>query len=409
MQRAILLAGLLAALVAIPGARAASQDFSVVERGRYLTGMADCVACHSAPGGKPFAGGLAIATPFGTMLSPNLTPDMTTGLGAWTDDQFVRAMQEGRGRDGRHLYPAFPYVYFTRLKRDDVLAIRAYLATLDPAVNKVESNQLPFPFNIRSSLAVWNALNFTPGELQSDPSKSAEWNRGSYIVNGLAHCGLCHTPKTLTGGDEASRFLQGARLGGWYAPDITGDPRTGVGAWPVEMIAEYLRGGHNATAAASGPMAEVVEKSTGHLTDPDLRAIAVYLKAVPGRDQRVTPMAAGTPAMQVGGAIYADECSACHNQGGTGVARLIPALKAAPGVQQDDALNLIRVVLQGAQSSQNAHAITGSAMPAFGWKLSDQQVADAVTYIRNNWGNAAAMVSADDVKAIRADLARQEN
>ena len=402
-------APLLALALAAPAAAALAQgqDFSVIERGRYLTTMGDCIACHTAPGGKPFAGGREIETPFGAMLSPNLTPDKTTGLGAWTDDEFARAMQEGIGRAGEHLYPAFPYVYYTRIARNDVLAIRAYLRTLEPVVNKVESNQLPFPFSIRASLMAWNALNFTPGEMKPDAAKSAEWNRGAYVVNGLAHCGLCHTPKNLTGGDKADRFLQGGELQGWYAPNITGDVRAGIGSWPVESIAEYLRSGHNAPAAASGPMAEVVEKSTAFLQDADLRAIAVYLKDLPGQDDGPAPLAADTPAMRAGEAIYVDACSACHNRGGTGVARLIPALRASPAVQQASAQNPIRVVLQGAQSAQNAHAVTGPAMPALGWKLSDQQVADVVTYVRNAWGNAAAAVSADDVRKVRADLAKR--
>ncbi len=173
-----------------------AQDFSRLERGKYLVTMGDCVACHSAPGGQPFAGGRAIETPFGKLVSPNITPDVETGLGAWTDEDFVRAMREGIDREGKHLYPAFPYVYYTHVTRDDVVAIRNYLATLPSVRNKVVSNQLPFPMDIRESLVAWNAVNFKAGELQPDPKKPADWNRGSYIVNGLEHCGLCHTPNT---------------------------------------------------------------------------------------------------------------------------------------------------------------------------------------------------------------------
>jgi len=405
MRRFLLLAGLLAATPAA----AQNQDFSLIERGRYLTGMGDCVACHSAPGGKPFAGGRTIETPFGNLLSPNLTPDRETGLGAWTDAEFLRAMHEGRGRAGEHLYPAFPYAYYTRVSDADVLAIHAYLATLEPVVNKVVSNQLPFPFNVRASLIAWNALNFTPGRFQPDSSKSAEWNRGAYLVGGLEHCGLCHTPKGVSGGDKTGRFLQGNELQGWYAPNITGDLRRGVGSWSVDAIAEYLRSGHNAAAAASGPMAEMVEESGVGLDEPDLRAIAVYLKDLPGQPEAAPALPAAEPSMQVGAAIYVDECAACHNRAGTGVPRLFPALKGAPTVQQDNPQNLVRVVLQGAQSSQNAYAVTGPAMPALGWKLSDAQVADTVTFIRNTWGNAAPPVSAADVASIRAELAQRTN
>ena len=398
---------LLLALLAAAPAAAQDQDFSLVERGRYLTTLGDCVACHSAPGGKPFAGGRAIETPFGKLLSPNLTPDRDTGIGDWTDAEFLRAMHEGRGRSGEHLYPAFPYVYYTRVSDEDVLAIRAFLRTLEPVANKVETNKLPFPFDVRASLVAWNALNFKPGRFQPDPAKSAEWNRGAYIVNGLEHCGLCHTPKGVSGGDKTGAFLQGNQLPGWYAPNITGDERRGIGAWTVDDIAEYLRSGHNSVAAASGPMADMVEQSGAGLTEPDLRAIAVYLKDLPGQPGAPAPLPADSPAMQAGAAIYRDECAACHNGAGTGVPRLFPALKGAPTVQQDVPLNLVRVVLQGAQSSQNRHAVTGAAMPALGWKLSDEEVADAVTYIRNAWGNAAPAVSATEVQKVRADLAKR--
>jgi mono/diheme cytochrome c family protein len=383
------------------------QEFSQIERGRYLTAMGDCVACHTAADGKPFAGGRMVETPFGALVAPNITPDPATGIGNWTDADFLRAMHDGINRAGHHIYPAFPYVYYSRVTDQDVLAIRAYLATLDPVVNQVVSNQLPFPFDVREGLAAWNEINFKPGVFKPDRAKTSEWNRGAYIVTGLAHCGLCHTPKSVSGGDENSHYLQGAALGSWYAPNITGDNRTGVGGWSVDQIAEYLRDGHNSVAAASGPMREEVENSSTRFTDPDLHAIAVYLKSVPGLDHAVTPIAADTPAMQAGHAIYVDSCSACHTQGGAGIPRLYPALKDAATVQQDSSVSLIRVVLQGAQSAQTAHAVTGAAMPAFGWKMSDEQVADVVTYIRNSWGNAAAAVSAADVKTVRTDLARQ--
>jgi mono/diheme cytochrome c family protein len=270
----------------------------------------------------------------------------------------------------------------------------------------VVPNQLPFPFDVREGVAAWNELNFAPGPFKPDPTKTPEWNRGAYIVTGLAHCGLCHTPKTASGGDDNGRYLQGAMLEGWFAPDITGDTRTGVGGWSVDDIAAYLRDGHNSVAAASGPMREEIENSSSRLTDDDLHGVAVYLRDLPGQDRDAAPVAANTPAMQAGQAIYLDECSACHTRGGSGIPRLIPALKQAPAVQQESAISLVRVVLEGAQSAQTAHAVTGPGMPALGWKLSNLQVADVVTYIRNSWGNAAPAVSAADVKAVRADLSR---
>jgi len=398
-----------ASLLATDIARAQNggQEFAQIERGRYLTVMGDCVACHTADGGKPFAGGLTVETPFGALISPNITPDPATGIGNWASADFLRAMHNGVDPAGHHLYPAFPYVYYTRVSDQDALAIHAYLETLQPVVNKVVSNQLPFPFDVREGVAAWNEFNFVPGLFRPDPKQTPEWNRGAYIATGLAHCGLCHTPKTASGGDDNGHYLQGATLEGWYAPNITGDKRTGVGNWSLDEIAVYLRDGHNSIAAASGPMREEIENSSSKWTNDDLRAIAVYLKALPGQDRTVEPVADDTPTMQAGWAIYVDECSACHMRNGEGVPRLIPALKRDPAVQQDSAVSLIRVVVQGAQSTQTMHAVTGPAMPALGWKLSDEQVADVVTFIRNSWGNAAPAVSASDVKAVRADLARR--
>ena len=401
------LGALAAGIVGILAAKADPQDYDAIQRGRYLTTMGDCIACHTARGGQPFAGGRDVETPFGHLLSPNITPDPATGIGDWTDAEFVRAMQEGVDRAGRHLYPAFPYPYFTHMTRADVVAIRAYLATVPAVANKVTANQLPFPIDVRDSLVAWNALNFRPGEIKPDPAKSAAWNRGDYIVNGLEHCGLCHTPKTVTGGDESSRFLQGETLQGWYAPDITNDARTGLGNWSTGDITAYLKTGHNAFAAASGPMAEEVQLSSSKLSDPDLLAIATYLKSVPGIDARVQSLSAGVPAVASGQAIYVDQCAACHGRAGSGVAGLFPALAHAPVAQQAAAVSLIRVVLQGAQSAQTAGAPTGPAMPAFGWKLSDAQIADVVTYVRNAWGNSGSAVAPAQVQDSRQSLSRR--
>jgi len=214
------------------------QNSEQVARGRYLAVAGDCAACHTLQGGKDFAGGRAIETPFGTLLGSNITPDPETGIGAWTDDEFVNALTQGTGRNGTHIYPAMPYTYFTKVTRDDALAIRAYLNTV-PAVHAVvKSNQLPFPFNVRGSLAGWDALFFKPGVYRPVDGKSAEWNRGAYLAEGLVHCGMCHTPKNTLGGDKAAEKLQGYALQGWFAPNITNDKRVGLGGWSVEDIAE---------------------------------------------------------------------------------------------------------------------------------------------------------------------------
>ncbi|MBV9786115.1 MAG: cytochrome c [Acidisphaera sp.] len=409
MRSGVLLAAAVLGL-AITAARAAQdkQNFTIIERGRYLALLGDCAACHTEPGsGQAFAGGRPIETPFGTVLAPNITPDRDTGIGAWTDDEFVDALQKGVGRGGVHLYPAMPYTYYTRATREDVLAIRAYLATVAPVRHAVVSNQLPFPFDIRASMLAWNRLFFSPGRLAPTPAKSAEWNRGAYLVEGLAHCGMCHTPKNFLGGDETSQHLKGNVVQGWYAPDITDDARRGLGGWSVDDIVAYLRSGHNRIAAASGPMAEEVTRSSAQMDESDLRAIAVYLKDQPGGEEHAAPLAVDDARMRTGSAIYADECSACHTPNGGGIAGLFPALNGAPAVQSADPTSLIRVVLQGAQSAATPAAPTGPAMPQFAWLLDNAKVASVITYIRNAWGNAAPPVSIERVAAERHRLSRR--
>jgi mono/diheme cytochrome c family protein len=401
----------LAAIVAGSAAWAAginAQDFKQTERGRYLAVAGDCAGCHTLPGSdRDFAGGRPIETPFGNLLAPNITPDAATGIGAWSDDEFVNALTKGTGRNGTHLYPAMPYTYYAKLSRDDVLAIRAYLKTVPAVHNAVQANQLPFPFNIRSSLAGWDELFFKPGAFTPVGDKSAEWNRGAYLVEGLSHCGMCHTPKNALGGDKREP-LRGYALQGWFAPNITNDDRLGLGTWTADDIAEYLKTGHNRTSAASGPMGEVVTLSTAQMTDADLHAIAVYLKDQPGQENS-PPAAADAAVLKIGGKIYADECSACHGRDGKGTPGLFPALAGSPAVRQDDPASLMRVVLRGARSAATDKAPTGAAMPSFGWLLDDEQVADLLTYVRNTWGNASPSVTAHEVTKSRHDLAQRRD
>ena len=400
-MRLAVIAGL-SVLLAATAAPADTQKFGQLEHGKYLTTLGDCEACHTAPGGKPFAGGRALETPFGKLVTPNITPDRETGIGAWTADQFVRALHQGINAEGKHLYPAFPYLYFTRVKTADVLAIRTYLDALPPVRNAVQPNKLPFPFDIREGLAGWNELYFKAGRFQPQAGKSPEWNRGAYLVQGLAHCGACHTAKNELGGDETDKALQGGLLQGWYAPNLTGDQRTGLGGWSVEDVITYLKTGHNAVAAATGPMAEVVSYSTSRLNQADLKAIAVYLKDQPGQGgAQGQPIAASDARLGAGKAVYADRCSGCHRSDGAGIAGLIPKLSGAPAIQASSANNLIRVILEGARSVATAGAPTAPAMPAFGWVLNDHQAAAVVTFIRNSWGNAAPAVSADNIAEVR--------
>lgn len=384
------------------------QDFDLISRGRYLTVLGDCAACHTARGGQPFGGGRPIETPFGTMLSANITPDYATGIGAWSDEDFINTLQKGRGRFGQHIYPAMPYTYYRHVSRDDAKAIRAYLATVPAVGNSVETNQLPFPFSIRASLGAWNLLFFSKGAFQPDLGRSADWNRGAYLVTGLGHCGMCHTPKNMLGADDTEKALQGYKLQGWFAPNITNDARRGLGSWTVDDIAAYLAAGHNRFAAASGPMAEEVSVSSSNMSHDDLRAIATYLKSVPGQGhEHDAPIASTEPAMRTGAAIYADACSACHTPDGAGVPGLFPTLNGGASMQSEDPTSVIRVILRGARSVATAGAPTGPAMPSFAWQMNDAQVAAVATFVRNAWGNAAPIVTPADVKEARRHLARR--
>jgi cbb3-type cytochrome c oxidase subunit III len=392
-------------LAAVAGHYSA-EDVSLtrIARGKYLATAGDCVACHTNPGGgQAFAGGRPIETPFGIIYSPNLTPDRETGIGAWTEEDFYRAMHTGVGPDGTHLYPAFPYPYFTRLTRADVDAIRDYLNTLPPVKNPRPDNQLAWPLGNRVLMRGWNWTFFDEGTFVPDPGKSAEWNRGAYLVRGAAHCGGCHTPKNMAGADKTGERLTGGNLQNWFAPKLAGDKHNGLGRWSVDDIAEYLKTGRNRYSGATGLMAEVVANSTSHLTDDDLHAIAVYLKDVPatGADDADRP---DQNLMKAGEAIFADSCSACHQADGKGVPRMFPPLAGNANVQSADPTSIIRVILEGARTVPTDARPTPSSMPAFGWRLSDQEVAAIATYVRNNWGNSAPPVSADDVKSLRTEL-----
>jgi len=382
------------------------QDFAKVERGRYLAAVSDCISCHTAPdGGQLFAGGRPIETPFGDIIAPNITPDLATGIGAWSDEEFDAAVRRGIDRTGAQLYPAMPYNAYTRMSRDDVLAIRAYLSTLQPIANFEKGTSLSFPFNIRAAMRIWNALYFTEGQYAADPQQSPAWNRGKFLVDGPAHCGACHTPKSVLGGDKTAQYLQGAYLQGWSAPDITNDARTGLGQWSVEDIATYLKTGHNRMTAATGPMAEAVALSFSKMTDDDTTAIATYLKSLPGRQSAPAPLPANAPAMIAGGAIYRDQCSACHGINGRGVVQLFPSVAESAMVRSDDPSTVIRIVLRGARSVATDAEPTAPGMPSYGWQLTDAQIAAVLTYIRNSWGGAAAEVTPDAVSKSRAALA----
>lgn len=402
----LVLAGSLLAMAGIALDRAAHAevgDFAQQQKGRYLVTVGDCAACHTAEGGKPFAGGRPIETPFGIIYSANITPDPETGIGAWTGDQFYRAMHEGIAADGTHLYPAFPYPWFTRATREDVDAIRAYLRTLPAVKYRRPENDLPWPLDEPAAMIGWNKLFFTPGQFQPDKTRSAEWNRGAYLVEGLGHCGACHTPKNVLGAARESQRYQGSEIQNWFAPNLTGETRAGLGSWSADDIVKFLKTGHNDRTAAYGPMAEVVSISTSNMTDGDLEAIAAYLKSLPPAGS-ASAAAPDEKAMKAGAAIYADACSACHQTSGQGVPGLFPTLKGNAVVQSREPLTLVRLVLNGAQAAATAHNPNSVSMPSFGWKLSDRQIADLATYVRNSWGNAAPPVSTSRVAGLRGQV-----
>ena len=375
----------------------------LVRRGRYLTTAGDCASCHTRRDGRPFEGGLGLRTPFGIIFSSNLTSDRDTGIGGWSGDQFYRALHEGVAPGGKRLYPALPYPHYTLVKREHTDAILAFLKTV-PAVRYVPpGNRLPFPVNLRASLIAWNAINFSPRDFREDPRRSAQWNRGAYLVEGLGHCASCHTPRNALASERSSQAYRGAVIDDSIAPDLTGNPRTGLGRWSAGEIVEYLRTGRNRHANASGPMAEVVTYSTSLLSNADLAAIAAYLKALPPSPSRPAPRP-DPAAMRAGSAIFFDACTACHLTGGKGQPRTIPPLPGSAVAQQDDPSGVIRLILAGGRTAPTLSRPSFQSMPSFAWKLTDQQVADVATYTRNSWGNRAPQVDPDQVAKLRAKL-----
>ena len=399
-MRAILAVVLLCTAFTLGKARAEPSE-ETIARGKALTETAGCASCHTADPSKPFAGGRRIDTPFGAIYSSNLTPDRDTGLGAWTDGEFHRALRYGVAPDGSLYYPAFPYPYFTKMVRDDLLAIRAYLATLTPVHNSPPPPELRWPLNYRVVMRVWNLLFFQPGIFEPDQQKSTAWNRGGYLVTGAAHCGACHTPKNIFGADKRGRAFGGGRVQGWFAPRLDGAERSGLKSWSVDDIVEYLQSGRNGKSHVGGLMAEVVVDSTSKMSDADVRAIAVYLKDLPAG----APEPAVTPPpqaeMAAGKAVYARACVACHEADGSGAPRIYPPLPGNANLQSADPTSTLRIILDGAQTVTTPRAPNPGSMPAYAKQLSDQEISDVANYIRNSWGNAAPLVTPAQVKKAR--------
>jgi mono/diheme cytochrome c family protein len=404
-----LIAGAFASVA--PTLFAKETSHAEIERGRYLVAAGDCAACHTNERGQPFAGGLAVPTPFGTIYSTNITPDGETGIGNWTSDEFYRAMHEGMAPGGEHLYPAFPYPWYTKLTRQDVDAIRSYLATLAPVHQENKPTELPWPFSVREAMAGWNALYFKEGTFRSNPQKTAEWNLGAYLVEGLGHCGACHSPKNFAGAPKRDKAFQGGYGENWYATSLGGDLHDGLGQWSEQDIVQYLKTGVNKRAAAFGPMAEVVHDSTQQLDDKDLHAIAVYLKDLPPHESTNPPAAtadngpkADADRVTRGHGLYIDDCAGCHMENGEGIAGVFPPLRGNNVVQAKDAETVVHIILSGEKTAVTKADPTGLAMPAFDWKLSNDQVADLVTYLRGAWGNRGDAIDAGKVADTRRTL-----
>jgi mono/diheme cytochrome c family protein len=402
---------------AVAAAAVPTDAADIVKRGEYLARAGDCMACHTADKSRPFAGGLPIGTPFGTLYTPNITPDPDTGIGRWNDADFLRAMQRGVGKDGQHLYPAFPYVEYTRVTEADLLAIRAYLNTLAPIHYAPPRNELSFPFNQRWLMFFWKMFNFREGRFVPDPKQSPQWNRGAYLVEGLAHCEECHTPRNFMQGLKTSDRLSGAVQAGWRAFNITPDKAGGIGNWSEDDVEHYLATGvAPGRANAAGPMADVVANSTQYLTAEDLGSIGVYLRSVQpisggqthARDQWGRPAddvkaLRGTRVTGIDGAqLFVANCASCHNWTGQGVGGTAPlaypSLIHNSAVGSPEADNLAMVILHGVnRRTKDADVM----MPGFGDQLNDDQIAAIANYVTQRFGNPHATVTAADIGKLR--------
>jgi mono/diheme cytochrome c family protein len=387
----------------------APPDPAMVARGEYLAHAGDCVSCHTGPEGKLFAGGHAMNTPFGTIYTTNLTPDREHGIGKWTADQFYHAVHTGRGPDGGLYYPAMPFGSFTKVTRADSDAIFAYLQSVPPANTPDRPDDLRFPFNNRSLILGWRTLYFSEGEYKPDASKSDEWNRGAYLVQGLGHCSMCHTAINALGGSSESEAFQGGLipLQNWYAPSLTSNKEAGLGDWSLKDIADLLRSGVSARGAVYGPMAEVVYNSLQYLDDADIRAMAVYLKGLaagspPASASSRIPSDESSLLMSLGKSVYDSRCASCHGPDGAGKPPNYPPLAGNQSIQMSSAVNAIRMVLIGGFPPGTELNPTPIGMPPFAQTLSDNEVAAVVSYIRTSWGNRGAAVTAAQANELRS-------
>lgn len=405
-------------LASFSAVAADSDPQALIKQGEYLARAGDCVACHTAKGGKPFAGGLAMETPIGTIYSTNITPDKN-GIGTYSFEDFDKAVRHGVAQNGSTLYPAMPYPSYARVNEADMRALYAYfMKGVKPVEQANQDADIPWPLSMRWPLAIWRWL-FAPAveDFKPQAGQDAVVNRGAYLVEGLGHCGACHTPRALTmqekalSASDSPAFLSGsAPLEGWIAKNLRGDHKDGLGSWSEDQLVQFLKTGRSDRSAVFGGMSDVIVHSMQYMSDEDLTAIARYLKSLPAvnpadKPHQYDPAVADAlwngDDSKRGAAVYIDNCAACHRTDGHGYTRVFPALAGNPVLQSDDPTSLIHIVLKGGTLPATHTAPSTFTMPAFDWRLSDQEVADVVNFIRTSWGNKAAEVKAEDVKAIR--------
>jgi len=399
-------------LLLLPGLVGSAAADELADAGAYLARAGNCVSCHSTESGQPYAGGLAFETAYGTIYSTNITPDPVTGIGAWSLEDFTRAMREGERPDGEHLYPVFPYTSFTRVSDEDIAAIYAYLKTLAPVTYTPPENELAFPYDQRWALGLWKAAFFDAGRFENQPDKSAQWNRGAYLVEGLGHCAECHTPRNFLGARDDDLAFTGAayqtrvegRLSTWSASNLTAHS-TGLAMWSEDELAAYLKLGFSERAGVFGPMNEVIVNSTRHLGPEDVKAMSVYLKSLPAN--AVSSGGAVDEALVRAGSIQYDiHCGTCHLPTGEGSAETGPPVLGSPVVLDADPSSLINITLYGAQLPDTAPSKQWQArgwkrMEEYASKLSDEQAAALLSYMRSAWGHEAGAVSAEQIAAQR--------
>jgi mono/diheme cytochrome c family protein len=415
----LLIASLSTLVLMVPlGTEAAVPDNQLFARGAYLAKVGDCVACHSASNGKPYAGGLPMTTPMGKIYTTNITPDAETGIGKWTEEDFEKALRRGISKDGHNLYPAMPYPSYAKVRDDDVAALYVYfMKSVAPVKQANRPSEIPFPLNMRWPLTFWNMIFLDKAVYQEKDGKDASWNRGAYLIQGLGHCGSCHTPRGVAFQEEAqdeskSAWLTGGALDGWFAANLTGEPNVGLGRWSTTDLDAFLKTGANAHASAFGSMTDVVNNSTQDVTDQDVAAMSTYLKWLPAAggtnsstytyDPKYSKSLLAHPATDAGAKVYTAYCMHCHGVDGKAFAPFLAPLAGNPNVLEHDASSLINVTLNGTHDLVIQGIPAAYPMPKFSTVLNNQQIADVLTFVRGGWGNRAQPVSQEEVAKLRA-------